>query len=90
MTAVTESPLPPHSRELKTNKPAAIGREGETMCVLLWDLSDVFILLLRMGRQSCFKFPVMPFLSSGAALVNSPGDLGLRISLDFYSQNDSK
>lgn len=33
MTAVTESPLPPHSRELKTNKPAAIGRGGEIVCV---------------------------------------------------------
>lgn len=86
MTAVTESPLPPHSRELKTNKPAAIGREGEMMCVLLWELSGVFILLLRMGRQSFFKFPVMPFLSSGAALVNSHTDLGLY----FYSQNYSK
>lgn len=33
MTAVTESLLHPHSRELKTNKPAAIGRESEIMCV---------------------------------------------------------
>lgn len=90
MTAVTESPLPPHSRELKTNKPAAIAGEGERMCVLLWELSGVFILLLRMGRRSCFEFPVMAFLSDGAAPVNSPRDLGLRISLYFYSQNYSK
>lgn len=33
MTAVTVSPLPPRSRELKTNKPAAIDREGEIVCV---------------------------------------------------------
>lgn len=33
MTAVTESPLPPRSRELKTNKPAARGKGGEIVCV---------------------------------------------------------
>lgn len=35
MTAVTESPLPPHSRELKTNKPTAIGSGGEIVSVCL-------------------------------------------------------
>lgn len=39
----------------------------------------------------CFlKCPVMPLLSNGAALVNSRSDLGLRISLYFYSQYYSK
>lgn len=60
MTAVTESPLPPHSRELKTNKPAATGREGDMMCVLRRELSGVFILVLRKTELFCFfKFPVV-------------------------------
>lgn len=56
MTAVTESPLPQHSRELKTNKPAAIGREGEIMFVLLREMSGVLILWLQGRRQSCCLF----------------------------------
>lgn len=47
MTAVTESPLPQHSGELKTNKPADIGREGEMMFVLLRELPGVLILRLQ-------------------------------------------
>lgn len=45
MTAVTESPLPPHNRELKTNKPWE--EEGEVMWVLLWENLGVLSLLLE-------------------------------------------
>lgn len=46
MTAVTESPLPPRSRELKTNKPAAKGGQGEIVCVHVYGFTVCFLMSL--------------------------------------------
>lgn len=59
MTAVTESPLPPRSRELKTNKPAAIGGEGEIMCVLVCSLCMHFCPCSRVTSRVEADTPIL-------------------------------
>lgn len=55
MTAVTEFPLPPHSGELKTNKPTAIGRRGEIVCVCLCVCSyDPLVVELQCEWEGCY------------------------------------
>lgn len=75
MTAVTESPLPPTQQGIKDKQTCGHRkRRWNDVCVTVGVVGRLHSFTLLLGRQSCFKFPVLPFL-----LVNSPSDLGLLV-----------